>query len=640
MSSVGRRRLGPSEMREHMDVRTIAAFVLVGLILLLLPRYQTWLVKDKDREQVRKQEAVRDSAGVAERSMERGAGEPLRIPARDAAAQRGDLQEPEADQKGRKTWRTSEAEQGAQELGIRKERRGFVAEEISVENEVFLIRISTEGGVVTGCRLKRFTGPKEDLDPKENLASLLPKDGRGLGMVEIKRMGLEDLSRLEFAPVGRKYFKEPLWVGEEGLELVLACDLGDGRRIEKQFVFGEDRYDFEVKVRMVGFEPGQRLGLRWKGGLGRTEVNVRDELGHAKVYTMMGGEVESLDASSKDEPSEKSLFGQLGWAGFKNKYFLMAIAPTDSRACEVDLSGTFLEDVDKERSRKVYNLSLASEVGYEGMWENLIYLGPLDYEGLKRYGIGLEEAVDLGWVGFRPISKVLLYLLVAMHKVVPNYGVVIILFATLVKVAFYPLTHKTYEASAGMQKLQPKMAEIKERYKSDQQRMSREMMKLYKESGMNPLKGCFPLLLQMPIFFALYRVFANTIELRKAGFALWIDDLSQPDRLPLPFPLPYVGNELHVLPLLMAASMFIQQRMTVQDPRQKMMVYLMPVMMLFFFWGISSGLVLYWTVFNILSAIQQMVLMKKKGGAPAPVPSKGAGEAKGWSTGQFLSKRR
>ena len=158
-----------------------------------------------------------------------------------------------------------------------------------------------------------------------------------------------------------------------------------------------------------------------------------------------------------------------------------------------------------------------------------------------------------------------------------------------------------------MQQVQPKITALREKYKNDNQRLSRETMKLYKEEGVNPLGGCLPMLLQMPIFFSLYTLFGKTIELRQSPFTLWIQDLSLPDELIIG------GFGLHVLPLLMAASMFFQQKMTMKDPKQAMLVYMMPVMMVFIFWSMSSGLVLYWTIFNILTIGQQVLVNKLKG---------------------------
>jgi YidC/Oxa1 family membrane protein insertase len=206
--------------------------------------------------------------------------------------------------------------------------------------------------------------------------------------------------------------------------------------------------------------------------------------------------------------------------------------------------------------------------------------------------------MDMGWTLIRPVSRLILAFFVFVHRFIPNYGLVIIIFSIILKIIFYPLTHKQLEATRKMQQLQPQLAALKEKYKNDPQRLNKETMALYKKGGANPLGGCFPLLLQMPIFFALFSVFRSTIELRRAEFFLWIKDLSVKD--------PYL-----VLPIVMAVTMFIQQKMTVKDPKQAAMVYLMPAIMFFFFMNFASGLVLYWTVFNILSIIQQVFVERK-----------------------------
>ena len=190
------------------------------------------------------------------------------------------------------------------------------------------------------------------------------------------------------------------------------------------------------------------------------------------------------------------------------------------------------------------------------------------------------------------------------YSIVPNYGWIIILFSIAIKAIVYPLTHKTFQSTTKMQALQPKITELREKYKNDQQRLSRETMKLYKEEGVNPLGGCLPMVLQMPIFFALYNLFGNTIELRQAPFIFWITDLSLPDEILI------AGFALRILPLLMAISMLVQQKMTMKDPKQAFLIYFMPVMMVFIFWSMSSGLVLYWTVFNLLSIAQQVIVTR------------------------------
>ena len=251
-----------------------------------------------------------------------------------------------------------------------------------------------------------------------------------------------------------------------------------------------------------------------------------------------------------------------------------------------------------------YAFELRGRPSGTGRWESLVYLGPLEYRGLAGYGAELERAIDFGWPVVRQISWLLLVVFRWTYRLVPNYGWIIVLFGVAIKIVLYPLTHKTYESSARMQELQPELEVLREKYANDQQRLSKETMRLYRDKGVNPLGGCLPMLLQMPVFFALYNLLGRTIELRQAPFVLWIRDLSVPDSLMV------AGVEIHVLPILMGASMLVQQKMTMKDPKQAMLVYLMPAMMVFIFWSMSSGLVLYWSVFNVLSIAQQAAVSR------------------------------
>jgi YidC/Oxa1 family membrane protein insertase len=184
---------------------------------------------------------------------------------------------------------------------------------------------------------------------------------------------------------------------------------------------------------------------------------------------------------------------------------------------------------------------------------------------------------------------------------------VIILFSILVKVVVYPLTKKSYKSMKEMSNVQPLLTELREKYKTDPQRLNKETMKLYKEHGINPLGGCLPMLLQLPLLGALFIVFRSTIQLRGASFIPgWIDDLSSADTIfTLPFSLPLYGDQFNILPILMAVTMIFQSKMTMQDPKQKAMVYIMPIFMLLIFNQFPSGLNLYYTMFNVLTIIQQ-----------------------------------
>lgn len=235
--------------------------------------------------------------------------------------------------------------------------------------------------------------------------------------------------------------------------------------------------------------------------------------------------------------------------------------------------------------------------------------GPKELERLRDLGQNLEQLVDLGWFDF--LARPALYLMKFLYKFTGNYGVVILLITLLQKVAFLPLTQKSLKSMQAMQMLQPKVAAIRERHKNNRQKMNQETMELYKWHGVNPLGGCLPMLVQIPIFIALYNALSSSVELWRAPFILWIDDLSAPDTLfVLPFAIPFLGEgfPFRILPLLMGASMFIQQKMTptAGDPRQaQMMLYTMPTLFTFLFWGFPSGLVLYWLGSNVLQIAHQ-----------------------------------
>jgi YidC/Oxa1 family membrane protein insertase len=207
----------------------------------------------------------------------------------------------------------------------------------------------------------------------------------------------------------------------------------------------------------------------------------------------------------------------------------------------------------------------------------------------------------------------MLPLLSFLHWFIPNWGIVIIVFSVIIKIVLHPLTKSSMKSMKKMQALQPMMNEMREKYKDDPAKMNQAIMNLYKEYGVNPAGGCFPLLLQFPILIALYNVFRAAIELRQSSFVWWINDLSIPDTLiSLPFELPLVGmKNISGLALLMGITMFIQQKMTVKDPRQKAMVWLMPIMMTILFNAFPSGLNLYYFVFNLLSIGQQMLMNKQ-----------------------------
>lgn len=237
---------------------------------------------------------------------------------------------------------------------------------------------------------------------------------------------------------------------------------------------------------------------------------------------------------------------------------------------------------------------------------------------LKAYNVRLDRAIDLGRMRF--FSVFILKFMVWMKRFVPNYGVIIIILSVMTKLLFYRLTHKSFKSMKDMQRIQPKMKELQEKFKNDRERLNKEMMKLYKEAGVNPLGGCLPLLLQMPVFWALFNVLSNTIELRQAPFVGWINDLSAPDVLfGFGATIPFLGSNFHLLPILMGAAMVVQTKLggsptgdgAPAAAQTKMMNYLMPIIFTMFFYAVPSGLVLYWFVNNVLSIVQQYYVHKQ-----------------------------
>jgi len=346
------------------------------------------------------------------------------------------------------------------------------------------------------------------------------------------------------------------------------------------------------------------LSFGWVGGLSPTELNIEDDQVYFNAYAYLGGEQENLKV--KEGKPEKTTFnGYVDWTAIRTKYFVMAILPEDPTSIRsVALSGT-------KDQHETYQTTLNFNTYKESVFE--LYVGPLEYNRINNLGRDLESIMDFGWSFIRPISKAILYTLTEMHVYIPNYGFILIVFSVLIKLIVYPLTKKSYQSTAAMQKIQPELATIRDKYKNNPQKLNQAQMQLYKKKGVNPLGGCLPMLIQMPLLFALFVVFRTTIELRAEPFIWWIKDLSTPDAvINLPFHIPIYGSHIAILPIFMVVSMFIQQRMmsggSMQQPQQKTMQYFMTAFFFLMFNNFPSGLNLYYTLFNVLTILQQKLI--------------------------------
>ena len=386
-----------------------------------------------------------------------------------------------------------------------------------------------------------------------------------------------------------------------------------GQTIEKKLTFYPDSYNIDIDVlfkQPSKFISRNQYNLGWSGGLPPTEKNISNDYQFFEGFASLGGEHMGAKPK-KGKLTEESQKGSTLWSAIKTKYFISAIIPNDPGiAARVES-----ELVDK---RPVYNTEITQSTSSSNSFT--LYLGPLDYDNLKAFDVDLESNVDLGWALFRPIGQLISWMLTKMYAIIPNYGVVVILFAFLIKLLLNPLTVKTFESTRKMQALAPEINKIKERYKNDPQKMSRAQMELYKSSGANPMGGCLPMLIQMPILVSVFSIFRSKIEFRGAPFFGWIDDLSVPDTL-----TELGGFPINILPVLMGSTMFIQQKMMAApnaDANQKTMMYVMNAFFLFLFYSFPSGLNLYYFVFNLLSIIQQKYMIPNPVEAGSVVPLK------------------
>ncbi len=385
------------------------------------------------------------------------------------------------------------------------------------------------------------------------------------------------------------------------------------QKIIKVYKFIPDSYEFTVSYEFVNpgnFIADSKYQVVWGSSLNLTEFRSDEESQFSEGFAYMGGELEQMQPKDFDKENNKDLNGNTDFVSTRNKYFGVFIIPSSRKGDGAYLTENKMHLPDAG-SRNLFSVAVKMDIKNPASEKSTfrILITPIDYKILKGYDMELEKTMrfSLDFI-VRPIAQyVIIPFFTFLHMFIPNWGLVIIIFAIVLKIVLNPLTKKQMQSMKKMGSLNPKITAIKEKYKDDPQKMNSAVMKLYKDEGINPMGGCLPLLLQLPILYALFGVFRSTIELRQAEFIWWIKDLSAPDVLfHLPFKIPLFGiDQISGLATLMGITMFIQQKMTVTDPKQKSMVYLMPIMLTLLFFSFPSGLNLYYFMFNLLSIAQQ-----------------------------------
>jgi YidC/Oxa1 family membrane protein insertase len=571
---------------DFVDKRTIIGLVVIGLIIIFYPVYMEWITGGKKAQQT----------------------PPPAITEVDTTSK---LAPPEQELK-----EITPAETSSIATALIPVDTLAVEKTVKVETDLYTAEFSTKGAVLKSFVLKKYT------DQNKQPIQLIPSDAKQLPLNLVFPDSNISLASFNFQPD-----KDQLVLDKSSPDGTINFQLTtqSGIQVIKRFDFHNGKYDFGLEFDVTGpgqLDLGREYLLSWSGGLKSTEKNRSEDLGYFAAYSMMGTELSEIKKFNQPKGAavgtlQETASGETKWVATRSKYFVAAIVPLTRKGIGFSASGTRYSTtsagIQEEHRRIGVSVEMPLEEKATIKDKYMIYVGPIDYLILKSYGADLDRMVNLGWKIIRPFSIGVMWFLVNLHKIIPNYGLVIIVFTILIKIVFHPLTHKSTKANLKMQELQPKLAQLKEKYKKDPARLNQETMKMYKSSGVNPLGGCLPLLFQMPIFYALFVVFRSTIELRGATFAFWLTDLSQKD--------PY-----YILPIIMSGTMFWQQKLTIKDPKQAMLVYFMPIMFFFFFYNFPAGLTLYWTMFNILSLIETYYF-KHKGMTPSAVSAKLAKEA-------------
>ena len=476
--------------------------------------------------------------------------------------------------------------------------KGSASEEqtIEVNTDLFRAKFSNRGAVLKSWELKRYTtAPEQGAQPVQ----LVYSGGRFKGPLSLtvndqaisNDLGTslyhvtQDVTQLDSAhPIGHVTFH--YYDAQKNIE------------VEKQLTFHYDSYVVDIAVRTQGLPAPVDVTLGTNFGIVEWGEGFIGLMGSASLVD---------DKVLKETPEgEAERKGDVKWSAIQDKYFLSVLMPQKASAALAKKEGDKLVSAGVRFASPANPSTMAMQ----------LYAGPKEYDTLKLLNVGLEDTIDFGWFVFgswglvKAVAKPIFYVLRFLYEFTHNYGLTIILLTLAIKLMFVPLQYKSYKSMKQMQVIQPKVLALQTKLKDDRERLNKELIKLYKDHKVNPVGGCLPMVLQMPVFVALFNILYMTIDLRQAPFMLWIKDLSVQD--------PY-----YVLPIIMGATMVIQQKITptTMDPTQAKIMLFLPVFMTFLFVNFPAGLVLYWLTNNVLTITQQVVterLFSKKWQVGAP----------------------
>tara|TARA_X000000368_G_scaffold81681_1_gene61578 strand:- start:20348 stop:22021 length:1674 start_codon:yes stop_codon:yes gene_type:complete len=545
-----------------MDRKTLTGFILIGAILLLWPSYLELISpSEKGKDDL----VVPDNSLVekySDNTVEKSVSTPKQL--------------------------------------LKTEKQSFV---VSGKNYVAEIS-NTGGGSIVSFNLSKHLKKSEDslnlidsYNTKNLVVSFVNQDGEVVSLD--KNWSLVSGRSAELSEL------------EPEVSLIFATEYL-GRPITKELVFSYGSYEIDIFVSLRNLKDisvDEKYTISWAGGLPEHEGS-QDAM-FMEALVSQAGSIESFRVgtagffgssnTSNIDTDEKKYVGQADFAGYRTKYFGLFFVPQKSDLVEIIKYPT--------PSRAGVDVNITQDINLE---KNKLYLGPLDYSSVESLGVGLEEKI-LGWQWLSSVSWLVYSIMVMLYGIIPNYGVVVVLFAVLIKLVTYPLMAKQLRSSKKMQEISPLMNQIKIKYKNNPTLQQQKMAALFQENKINPLAGCLPLLIQMPVLMSVFMVFRNTIAFRGESFFLWINDLSSADTL-----LVIGGVPINVLPFLMSFSMYYTMKLSsatqpaggdpAQEATQQMMKYMFPGMMFFLFYAFPSGLNLYYLCFNIMQILQQKII--------------------------------
>lgn len=586
-----------------MDKNTATGFVLI--FLLMLGWFYFTMPSEEELAQQRREQAAQDSLAQIEQNRQDSL-----IGSEEPREQRG-RQEPAI---------SEDSEEEVEIRGLFGNSPVTEQSEIKVTTPLYTVTFTNKGAGPSSFLLNEYD--TWDGRPVQ-LIDDTTRSAYNIGFLSTENYNVETQNLLFEQVTGGSSLS--IARGEQR-EIRYELDLEDGRRVIVNYLLNGNNYEIDADVQFIGLRDyvvGGTIDFGWTAPLKFTEKDHTQDALETAAYVYAGGELEKfkLDEAGRDE---LTINGNIDWVATKTKFFtqfIKPVSPTDAAIVTGEVTGA----ADNQNTEHRYTSFIRTDLDNEGGSSYRLYLGPLKYREITKIDEHAYDMVDVGWSWLRWFSDPFVRWMVIpffefMAGFTSNFGIIIIVFASLVKLVLSPLTYKSYKSMAAMGELQPQMKEIQEKYKDNPQKQQKATMDLYRKNKVNPLGGCLPNLLQFPILITLWRYFQNSILIRQEEF-LWANDLSAPDYIiDLPFSIPFLGESIAGFVLLMTAAMMVQSKLTggmsggggtsPMAGQMKMLQYIFPVMLLFIFNNFAAGLSLYYLVFNVLSIVQQFFIKR------------------------------